>query len=314
MTKWIILVLAPLGALSSKNWILVWVFLEFSSMMFILLGKNKTSSECLLKYFLIQTLGSVFIILSMSLKMLASFKSLSNSTSLLSSIIIMSMILKAGMVPVHLWMIQICKSFKSLYLLLFLSIQKLAPLGILLMSSNIILFSIIMVMNSIVGTISQLYSLNLNIILTFSSISHSGWIILSGMNSLEMFMIYFSIYTIIISQILVNFEKSKSKEILSMSNSNSTIISFMSLGGLPPLLGFFPKWLSIHYSIQKSNMKITCFILTIFACLNIFIYLRIFSLSIFKSPLQKKSKDTPLSSTSNFINISPLLFFFSPKL
>ena len=54
----------------------------------------------------------------------------------------------------------------------------------------------------------------------------------------------------------------------------STIFcSFLSLGGLPPFLGFFPKWIIIQY-LSTFNVPILCLIV-ICSLVILFFYLRI---------------------------------------
>lgn len=51
-------------------------------------------------------------------------------------------------------------------------------------------------------------------------------------------------------------------------------LNFLSLIGLPPLLGFLPKWLTIQILIE-SNIYLLTFIIIVTTLIIIFIYLRI---------------------------------------
>lgn len=68
------------------------------------------------------------------------------------------------------------------------------------------------------------------------------------------------------------------------------LIVIISIAGIPPLLGFIPKWIILE-SISKININIRIiFIILIMAGINFFIYTRLtFSPTIFKSITIKKN-------------------------
>lgn len=52
------------------------------------------------------------------------------------------------------------------------------------------------------------------------------------------------------------------------------LINFLSLGGLPPFIGFFPKWIIINFLINN-NIYILTFIFIIISLIILFFYIRI---------------------------------------
>ncbi|RTR25686.1 hypothetical protein EKG37_22595 [Robertmurraya yapensis] len=52
------------------------------------------------------------------------------------------------------------------------------------------------------------------------------------------------------------------------------IITLLSLGGLPPLTGFIPKWLILQ-ELTKQDLPLTASIIALAALLSLFFYLRI---------------------------------------
>nr|YP_010443361.1 NADH dehydrogenase subunit 2 [Lebertia trifurcilla]UTE89518.1 NADH dehydrogenase subunit 2 [Lebertia trifurcilla] len=312
---WTTLIIAPIGAITMKNWILIWVFLELSSFSFIVLSKNKSTSESILKYFLIQTLSSILILASIIMKM--PFPTTKSMNWFLYSpiLLIISLSLKSGLAPLHIWMPNVSKGLEWKSLWMFLTIQKFAPIMLMLSMINILLISIIILLCSIIGTMSQMSTLELKILLTYSSISHSSWIILGGMMKMEIFMLYMIIYSTILYQIILTLSKKSTKSIIQMKSSKTSVILFMSLGGLPPLLGFFPKWVSVLTIMSENNMKMVCLFILLMACLNIYIYTRILFSSILKEKEKSKnfsnSKEKPFSMFLTNSMAIPILIMFS---
>jgi NADH-ubiquinone oxidoreductase chain 2 len=114
-------------------------------------------------------------------------------------------------------------------------------------------------------------------ILAFSSVNHLGWlfIILHLNNNLLKY--YFLIYIFIVSFCVAFIQANslnKINQIFTNSQKIIFIIRFLSLGGLPPFLGFFPKWIVIQQLIQN-NFFLINFILIITALITLFYYLQI---------------------------------------
>nr|APU89516.1 NADH dehydrogenase subunit 2 [Oniscus asellus] len=97
--------------------------------------------------------------------------------------------------------------------------------------------------------------------LAYSSINHLGWLLLAMTGLSQVWMTYFFIYCILVSLVVVILMN------LSIFHLNQLMSSFMpweykviillsmfSLGGMPPLLGFLPKWVLIKQCITPSSM------------------------------------------------------------
>lgn len=101
-------------------------------------------------------------------------------------------------------------------------------------------------------------------------------------NSQYVCLIYFLVYRILTLNIILILNLENIYFLNQLFNSlNSSkpiklifIFNFFSLGGLPPFLGFFPKWLVINNLIQN-NFFILRLFLIIFTLITLFFYLRI---------------------------------------
>lgn len=155
--------------------------------------------------------------------------------------------------------------------------------------------------------------------MAFSSINQISWFLLALLNKKFLWFTYFIFYFFIIINVILIFNKFNLNFInqIYIIKFNKIVIIFLffnilSIGGLPPFLGFFPKILII---IRLKNYLLI-FLIIICTLITLYFYLRlIYSLLLinFKSInyLNKKIKLNlliKLSFISNFILI--FIFFF----
>lgn len=291
------LIFRSLLALSSSHWLMVWASLEVNIISFIPLVTISTWSsetEAAVKYFLFQALGS-------SLLLLRSF------TPFLSFLLIFAMIVKLGMAPFHFWFPSVINSVTWPLCLTLSTWQKIAPLTILLStSSSSLMFITLASINALVGGFGGLNQSQIRPLLAYSSIGHIGWIIGVSIFSpwvRALYFLFYLVHSLILFGYFWVFNITSLKNFSSSSNfSPSTIlvISFilLSLGGLPPLAGFIPKWIAI----SLFTTPFMPLFLILGSLINIFFYLNITLAALLR-------KGHNFSSTK----ISPFLFpvFFS---
>nr|YP_010556307.1 NADH dehydrogenase subunit 2 [Hygrobates turcicus]UYS90933.1 NADH dehydrogenase subunit 2 [Hygrobates turcicus] len=308
MVKWLILFMAPLGALSSKSWIFIWSFLEMSSFIFIIFLKESKKSEISMMYFLVQSLSSSILLLSLVLNEKFSFN-YQEGSFLPSSLLILSLVTKCGLFPMHMWMVEIANKMSSMNIFIFLTIMKIAPLTVIMKSVSLEMLFLIIIFSSGVSVVLQFSSLDIKILMTFSSVSHSSWMCFSCLISYHLMMFYFFTYSLILFLILKEVKNKSLKSVLvGSSKSKSLSINILSLSGIPPLLGFFPKWCALMEASKLSNMKFLSFFLLMMNCLNVFIYLRLITYKSLNMPLKMKneSKMESVFQLDTLINLLPL--------
>lgn len=166
--------------------------------------------------------------------------------------------------------------------LILITWQKIAPLIILTFCLNFYFIILRICFSAFIGALGGLNQTSLRKIIAYSSINHLRWIISRILRNENILKIYFLFYfflsfTIIwifknfnifnINQIfLILFKKKMMKFFL--------IVPLLSLGGLPPFLGFFPKWIIIEILIYF-NFLFLLIILTIFSLITLYFYLRL---------------------------------------
>jgi NADH-ubiquinone oxidoreductase chain 2 len=195
-------------------------------------------------------------------------------------------------------------------LLVFLSIQKVAPIFLITSSIQILVLSFVLIISSIRGTLIQLTSINLKTLIVYSSISHSSWILLGAILSKPLIIIYFLIYSLILIYLIFSFIKRNSESIVKEEKNKDLIISLLSFGGTPPLLGFIPKWIILIAIFLQNYLILIAFIIILITCINSFIYIRIFLVASTNTPYYRKAKPKN-NHSGTLINVLPSILIFT---
>nr|YP_010614727.1 NADH dehydrogenase subunit 2 [Enchytraeus irregularis]WAS35302.1 NADH dehydrogenase subunit 2 [Enchytraeus irregularis] len=277
------LMTSTIMAISSTNWLMVWLAMELNLISFIPIMNNSYSfqeTEASVKYLLIQALGSSLLIMS-SLSLWLSHQIFIN----MNLILLFSLLIKIGMAPCHLWYPSVMTSISWIPALMLSTWQKIAPLSIMsffLMSTSTNIMMILASMNALTGGLMGLNQSHLRTLLAYSSITHMGWMMALISNNMSMStIIYFMFYSMLITPIFMMLNKMNTKTLSQMNSSSMNVKSqyiiipllFLSLGGLPPLTGFFPKWFAIF--LLTPNSMIMLFILIAGSLMNLYFYLNI---------------------------------------
>nr|UJI65700.1 NADH dehydrogenase subunit 2 [Glossina austeni] len=273
------LFLGSLITISSNSWLGAWMGLEINLLSFIpLMSDSKLlSTEASLKYFLTQALASSILLFSI-IMIYIEF----NSNSNLNEIMISStLLLKSGSAPFHFWFPTVMEGLSWMNSLLLLTWQKLAPLMLISYClSNLLIIS--MILSALIGAIGGLNQTSLRKLMAYSSINHLGWMISSMYLNNLFWMLYFLMYSFFSFALIFMFNTFKTSHINQLFSlfMNSKTMKFMlffnllSLGGLPPFLGFFPKWIVIQMLITNNQLLIL-FILMMSTLITLYFYLRL---------------------------------------
>jgi len=288
----LIIIIGTIFSISSSHWLTIWIGLEINLIGFLPLIniKGKTlEAEASIKYFIIQRIRSRVLIISSVLMYNTTLSWYSIFTNdIFRLIIILSLVLKLGGAPLHFWVPSIAKQMSWSILFIILTWQKLAPLLILsLINSNLIIIILISMASTIVGRIIALNQTNIQLIIVYSSISHLGWMLSIISINRSLTMIYFFNY-IIISIPLINILRltlGNHLFILTQQTKINNIIPIsliLSLGGLPPLLGFISKLVILISLIEIKLILLTVFIF-VGTLISLYFYLNISLILIIKS-------------------------------
>nr|AND96354.1 NADH deshydrogenase subunit 2 [Bubas bubalus] len=306
------MVIGTLISISSYSWMGMWLGLEINLLSIIPLmssTKNSLASEAAMKYFITQALASTILLFAIILMSMNITFLINDSENYLTMILNTSLFMKMGAAPFHFWFPEIIEGLNWNNTLIMLTWQKIAPMILISYCNyNMKYFIIIIILSTIISGIMGINQVSMRKILAYSSINHISWMLCSMMFFENMWMIYFIIYTLITFNIIIILKKFNVyfiNQLFSILNNQPSIkfffmLNFLSLGGLPPFLGFMPKWLTIQIMIESNFMLIPLTIIII-TLITLFFYLRITLMALVMS--NSKLSFLKLNYTKNFNNI-----------
>nr|YP_010952554.1 NADH dehydrogenase subunit 2 [Pergesa acteus]WMQ52887.1 NADH dehydrogenase subunit 2 [Pergesa acteus] len=313
-----ILFFSTLISISSNSWFGCWIGLEINLLSFIPLisnSNNLLTSEASLKYFLTQSIASMNFLFSILMKMtlMKNFE----MNNFISIMINSSLLMKMGSTPFHFWFPNISEGLSWFNNFMLMSWQKISPLILISYYLNFNFLYIIIIMNVMVGAIGGLNQTSLRKLMAFSSINNLGWMIFSMLISENLWMFYFLMYSFLISIMFFLFYNLNMFFInqLFINNMNfmiklNLLINFMSLGGLPPFLGFLPKWIIINF-LMINKLYFLTFIMVMSSLITIYFYIRIiyssFMFNYFKMKWFKINLKNKLMMLINFFSLISLM-------
>nr|YP_007627044.1 NADH dehydrogenase subunit 2 [Pyrgacris descampsi]AGC22335.1 NADH dehydrogenase subunit 2 [Pyrgacris descampsi] len=279
------LLVGTILSINSNSWFGVWMGLEINLLSFIPMltgGKNLMMNESSIKYFIVQAMASTMLLFSIMLIQMKCPTSW-EMESVPSMMIMSSLLLKIGAAPFHFWFPEVMGVSSWNNCLILMTWQKIAPIMVLSYCWQMNLMTITIVISSIfIGAMGGLNQTSLRQLMAYSSISHLGWMISAMGMSENAWEIYFLVYSLL-STILVwlfnQFKTFHMNQLFWSSNLSKEvkfmmILSLLSLGGLPPFLGFLPKWMIIQ-SMVENNMTILMSIMVALTTITLYYYMRI---------------------------------------
>lgn len=231
-------------------------------------------------------------------------------------ILITALLIKLSIPPLHLWLPLIAKFLPWKILLILLTLQKIIPFYII---SLIKLFPhllyIIIIICSILPPYIILNLTNFKLLISYSSINQSSWIILliyiKNIIWFKYFIFYsfislrlFSIILLSKISISINYFKSHFKFNLLF------IIIIFNIAGLPPFSFFYIKWFSIFIFLKSSNILIIFILIILRSLIILYIYTNIIINSFFIYKIKSKLTNInfPIFNNSTLIYFIGLFF------
>nr|YP_010446972.1 NADH dehydrogenase subunit 2 [Loxocera lunata]UTM10337.1 NADH dehydrogenase subunit 2 [Loxocera lunata] len=324
----LILMIGTLITISANTWIGAWMGLEINLLSFIPLMKdsnfNLMSTEASLKYFLIQALASAILLFSIILYLLNNNLMIIEN-KIFKMITLSALLLKSGTAPFHFWFPNVMEGLSWISGLILMTWQKLAPM--LLMSYVMIKSLLLMciILSTIIGSLGGFNQTSLKKLMAFSSINHISWMLSALYFSENLWMIYFLIYSFLNFSLIFMFN---TFNLFYMNQLFSSFMNFkalkfllfmnlLSLGGLPPFLGFLPKWMVIQ-SLTMNSQLLLMVSLTMITLITLFFYIRLtysaFMLNYFENQwnlfMQFNSMNMNLCFLFSFISMSGMILLW----
>nr|YP_008758081.1 NADH dehydrogenase subunit 2 [Jellisonia amadoi]AGW80395.1 NADH dehydrogenase subunit 2 [Jellisonia amadoi] len=320
-----LLILSTFICISANSWLGAWIGLEMNLLSFIPLmndNKNLLSNEASLKYFLTQALGSIILMFSICINFInLNYFSMMFYSNIFLLLINSSLLLKIGAAPFHFWFPSILNSMNWINSMLLMTWQKINPFICLSYCYNSKFITIVSILSILIGSLGGLNHSSMRKIMAFSSISHIGWLLMSMLISNSIFWFYFSFYSFMSISLIICFNYLKLFSInqlltnsLSWVNKFSIFISMMSMGGLPPFLGFIPKFIVIE-TLIKSNFYLISLLMIMLTMIVLYFYLRLIFSSLMLNNIKMYwkfyYKNSPYIFILNYFSMMffPLMFF-----
>jgi len=296
-------------AVSSNSWFTAWIGLELNliSVIPLFIFKITTSSvELSIKYFLPQAIASLIIIMYATIDLVLANYMFINFTPIL---LIAALLIKLGLPPFYFWFPQIISKLNWVMCMLLISWQKLAPFFLITTILNNRIIILIVLTAASIGALGGFNQNLTKLIIAYSSISHAAWIIPLINFSVNNWSIYFLIYCVISFSLIYLLNINYIDKISKFSYVNTTnlyklnfSLVLISLGGLPPLLGFLAKLNAIIVIINFLASSVL-FVMIIRSLTSLFYYVKIIYriLIVYPSKIFKILKIYNDSNKSNII-------------
>lgn len=264
-------------AIFRDRWLGVWIGLELNLLCFIpLVIRHKIERrDFVIIYFLTQACGSLIVLIAGS--------NLTNLIEAFQFILRISLLLKVGAAPFHFWYVSIASSLKWFEFFILRTVQKVGPLT-LLNARGVYKFRqrvyISIFICGLVGIVGGIRALSVRKLLVYSSINHLGWLLIPILNISSLWLTYFLIYCLLLIIVLIVVNTYRVFHISQLSifsilkgGGLSLFIRIISLRGLPPFLGFIPKWV-VFISCRRGVDFICLTRIVISSVVSVYFYAR----------------------------------------
>nr|AAS80075.1 NADH dehydrogenase subunit 2 [Platyceps collaris] len=283
---------------STTHWLMTWMCLEintFSMIPMISKPNHPRATEAATKYYLTQTMASTALLFAATMNAMNSSNWEMHLTSEpATTIITLALMMKMAAAPFHFWLPDVSQGATTMTTLTILTWQKIAPLMILLTTynkTNITLTLTSALLSITMGGLGSLNQTQLRKLMAFSSIAHTGWILATITMAPSISTLTFLIYTMTTIPVFLLMTTTTSMTIKDLgtmwTNSPNMMVvlsmTMLSLGGLPPLSGFMPKWLILN-KMMSTNMITEATLMAMASLLSLFVYMRLMYVSSMTLP------------------------------
>nr|BAE96269.1 NADH dehydrogenase subunit 2 [Channa argus] len=273
---------------ASSHWLLAWMGLEINTLAILPLmarHHHPRAVEATTKYFLTQATAAATILFASTTNawLTGQWDILQMTHPIPTNMILLSLALKIGLAPMHSWLPEVLQGLDLTTGLILSTWQKLAPFALLLQiqpnTSTLVLLGLT---STLVGGWGGLNQTQLRKILAYSSIAHLGWMLLILQFAPSLTFLALLMYIVMTSSLFLIFKLNKATNINTLATSwakspmltSVTPLLLLSLGGLPPLSGFMPKWLILQ-ELTKQDLPLAATLAALTALLSLYFYLRL---------------------------------------
>nr|NP_740128.1 NADH dehydrogenase subunit 2 [Petroscirtes breviceps]BAC23749.1 NADH dehydrogenase subunit 2 [Petroscirtes breviceps] len=328
--------IGTLLTITSSHWLTAWMGLEINTIAILPLMASRhlpRSVEACTKYFLMQAPASALFLFAATSNAWSQgqWETLIMTDSFSTICMLIALMTKMGLAPMYAWFPEVTQGLNMTTALILCTWQKIAPLILLsqIQLTDPTPFLVVGALSALIGGWGGLNQTQLRKMLAYSSISHSGWIMVIMQLSPNLALFNFLVYCMITTAAFLTFKTFNTTNFFSLSIKWSkapilalcTATTLMSLGGIPPLLGFAPKLLILKMLLTENLALLAC-MMAFFSLPSLFFYVRtvvVLTLTTISKPLSSSSPWRILTLKSSallawaimasalFLPISPLI-------
>nr|AAZ06515.1 NADH dehydrogenase subunit 2 [Anolis nubilus] len=318
--------------MSSFHWLMAWIGLKINTLAIVPIiatPHHPRSTEAAMKYFLTQAAASSMIL----------FSSMTNAWHLgtwditqlnytpSAVLLTAALSMKLGLAPLHFWLPEVLQGSTLYTAFIIVTWQKLAPMSLMYLTINNLntpTLLILGLLSAVIGGWGGLNQTQTRKIMAYSSIAHLGWMASISSIMMNIMIMSLMIYLIMTTALFFSLILSKSKTIQDTTATwtitpilaTIMMLSLLSLGGLPPLTGFAPKWL-IMEELVTQNLIPMATIMALSSLLSLFFYLRLtYTTALTLSPNTTQAKFKwrlkQMTSTSIALTSATMTMFLLP--
>nr|UGY75370.1 NADH dehydrogenase subunit 2 [Hemidactylus aaronbaueri] len=285
--------------MASNHWLLAWLSLELNTLSILpimMKHHHPRATEATTKYFLIQTTAAASILFASTINawQTGHWTIINTNSTSATALTTIAIALKLGLAPTHLWYPEILQGMPMHIAMLISTWQKLAPLSLLYMMHSNLPTNVLLalgLLSTITGGWTGLNQTQTRKIMAFSSIAHMGWLLTALTMSQNLATLTMIMYVIMTLAMFITLAATTTKTAhdtgtawtTSTALTTTMMITLMSLGGLPPLTGFMPKWLIIK-DLATTNLLPLGIAMLMASLPSLFFYTRLAYLTVLTIP------------------------------
>nr|YP_514711.1 NADH dehydrogenase subunit 2 [Denticeps clupeoides]BAE79943.1 NADH dehydrogenase subunit 2 [Denticeps clupeoides] len=290
---------------ASSHWLLAWMGLEINTLAILPLMAQQhhpRAVEATTKYFLTQATAAAMILFASTTNawIMGQWDINQMSHPITTTLVMTALALKIGLAPMHFWLPEVLQGLELTTGLILSTWQKLAPFALIIQIAPNVNHSLLMtlgLLSTFIGGWGGLNQTQLRKIMAYSSIAHLGWMIIVLQTMPTLTLLALITYIFMTTSTFLMLKLNQTTKITTLSSAwtktplAATLLSLtlLSLGGLPPLTGFMPKWLILQ-ELTKQHLPLTATIIAISALLSLYFYLRLcYAMTLTISPSTNNS-------------------------
>jgi NADH:ubiquinone oxidoreductase subunit 2 (subunit N) len=247
-------------------------------------------------------------------------------------LICISLLIKLAIAPFHFWSLDVYEGSPNTTTFFFAVVPKIALFVLLMRICYVSFYQIftdnyqiyffgLAVLSVFVGSIGGLQQRKLKTLLAYSSISHTGYLLLSfstgnaeGVQMLFYYLViymtsglcFWSVYLFLRQKRTGYFNKSNKElgDLVLLKESNPMLalimsITLFSIAGIPPIVGFLAK-VGVFLVVVKSSAYLVAVLSILFSVVSTFYYLRLIKIIYFENVLVGKLY-LPITTQKSFL-------------